>query len=93
MASSLIGMEADRPFASNLSTDAPRWASAELIEQTVHIWRPFSKNRLGRDDAVSILANVAELFDAVGLLVPREHEREDEEIHRPGESQQPRAGT
>jgi hypothetical protein len=87
-----IGMEADRPFAINLSTDAPPWASVELIEQTIRIWQPFSENRLGRDDALSFLFNVAELFDAVGLFAPREQEREDEAVHRPCESQQPRTG-
>ena len=72
---------------------APRWLSADLLEQTVRAWQPLTDEQLTPADAVSILVNVAELFDAVGLFAPREQEREDEAVHRPGESQQPRAGT
>ncbi len=76
-----------------VATGPLAWVSPELIEQTINAWQPFTGEQLTPTDAVAILANVAELFDAFGLFAPREQEREDEAVHRPGESQQPRAGT
>jgi hypothetical protein len=78
---------AEGPFES------PSWVPSELIDETIQAWQPLARGRLTPTDAVSILINVAELFDAVGLFAPREQEREDEAVDRPGESQQPRAGT
>jgi hypothetical protein len=88
----LIGCTQLRDRAEGPSK-APSWVRPELIDETIRTWQPLASDQLTPTDAVSILANTAELFDAVGLFAPREQEREDEAVDRPGESQQPRAGT
>ena len=64
---------------------APGWVSSELIEQTIRVWQPIAGKPLNPTDALTILVNFAELFDAVGLL---EQGQGNEEVYRTGTGQQ-----
>lgn len=44
---------------------APSWITAELIEDTIRVWQPYYQQPLTPDDAVAMMMNVGELFDAV----------------------------
>ena len=45
---------------------APRWVTAELIQETIEVWQPHSPERLTEQDALDILLNVTQLFDLLG---------------------------
>ncbi len=63
-------VECDRPegnagvFVPSHSVD---WISNELLDQTIRIWQPLAVESLTHDDAMRILINVAQLFEAIGL--------------------------
>ena len=44
---------------------APPWITTELIEDTIRVWQPYYHEPLTPDDAVAMMMNVGELFDAV----------------------------
>ena len=52
--------------ASIMPAGAPSWITAELVEETVRVWQPYYEQPLTHDDAVAMMLNVGELFDAIG---------------------------
>ena len=46
---------------------SPNWITEELIAQTRETWQPFSERPLTPEDALAMLINVGELFEATGL--------------------------
>ena len=54
-----------RPVSAiSVPAGAPRWVTPELLADTLRVWRPYYGN-LTPDDALSIILNVGNLFDAL----------------------------
>jgi hypothetical protein len=52
----------ESPFCA--STTAASWITSDLIEQTLDCWQPHFAKALTTEDAIEILTNVGQLFDA-----------------------------
>ena len=60
----------------NLPPGCPGWISTELIENTLRTWQPFSTAPLTTDDALEMIVNLSQLFEAVGITEPQATEKE-----------------
>jgi len=60
---------------------APSWVTESLIRITIETWQPFANRPLTPEDALAMLINIGQLYDAVGLTSPEEDNHE--EVHRP----------
>ncbi len=45
--------------------DAPDWVTVELVVLTIKVWQPFYEEQLIPTDAVEIITNAGQLFDAI----------------------------
>lgn len=45
--------------------DAPAWITPALIQQTLDCWQPHFAKALTTEDAIEILTNVGQLFEAI----------------------------
>ena len=68
-----------------LPPGTPGWVSEELIRRTIETWQPLMDKKMTTDDALAMLVNISQLYDAVGLT--SSEEEIDEEVHRPGTGQ------
>jgi|LSQX01.3.fsa_nt_gb hypothetical protein len=64
------------PDALTVPAGTPRWVTPELLADTLRVFRPYYGN-LTSQDAVSIIVNVGNLFDAL-------RDRKREEVPCPG---------
>ena len=46
----------------------PPWITADMIADTLEVWRPYYKNDLTEDDAVQIIITVSNLVDVARML-------------------------
>ncbi len=60
---------------------APSWVTEPLIRITIETWQPFTNRPLTCEDALAMLINIGQLYEAAGLTSPEEDNHE--EIHRP----------
>ena len=44
---------------------APRWVTPELLADTLRVWQPYYYGNLTPQDALSIIKDVANLFDVL----------------------------
>jgi len=54
----------DSPDAVPVPAGAPPWVTPELLADTVRVWQPYY-GRLTSEDALGIILNVSNLFDAL----------------------------
>lgn len=50
----------------SVRSNAPPWASQELIESTLRVWQPYYSVALTLDDAKQILFSVGRMIDLLG---------------------------
>ena len=43
----------------------PDWITAELIEQTIHVWQPYYQTVLTPEEAVTMIQSVGRLYQAL----------------------------
>lgn len=60
---------------------AAHWVTETLIIKTLETWQPLTDKVVTPDDALAMLVNMSQLFDAVGLASPEEEVHE--EVYRP----------
>jgi len=60
---------------------SPSWVTKELIAKTIRVWQPYYKEKLTEEDALEMLINVGQVFNALGLT----------KVARPSASQVPEA--
>ena len=70
-----------KPSSVALPPGAPEWVSETLIRTTLETWQPLTDKVLTPEDALAMLINIGQLYDAVGLTSPEEDNHE--EVHRP----------
>ena len=62
--------------AGHVGLTSSRLFSSELIQRTIEVWQPYSKEELTRDDAIEILYNTAELARLLAELCQDERSKE-----------------